>query len=460
MRRLAASVGAVALTAGGMLAMAPAFADTPENIDPDAGGSIIVHKHEKDSSSTDRNPAGKALEGVTFTVQEVLHGGQSIDLSTAEGWADAESVFAETAPDLPAGFTLSSGLDLAPTDDNGLATFTSDHIGVFLVTEKDSGPNLVTETAVPFWVAIPMPDGQGGWNYNVDVYPKNELGEPGEPTKVAGEEAVKAGDEFTWTISVDVPAAALPYTSFTIEDVLPAELTFVDWVSVSIGGTVLTDPDDYTVDPATHKITFTAAGLAKLSAAGATTVTAVLKTKVNEIPANGEITNKATITVNGSPKDGEGKTNYGELLLQKNTDGADEGEDASLPGAEFELYDAAPATDGTPQGNKVAEGTTNAAGQISWTLWVGNDTVKSKKFWLRETKAPAGHVLPANPWTEVTVNAGEATQATVTITNHKPEVPQLPLTGAQGTMVFLLVGLGLIGAGGTIAGVRRARMNS
>src|SRR5690625_7136143 len=92
MRRLAASVGAVALTAGGMLAMAPAFADTPENIDPDAGGSIIVHKHEKDSSSTDRNPAGKALEGDTFTVQEVLHGGQSIDLSTAEGTSEARRV--------------------------------------------------------------------------------------------------------------------------------------------------------------------------------------------------------------------------------------------------------------------------------------------------------------------------------------------------------------------------------
>ena len=117
------------------------------------------------------------------------------------------------------------------------------------------------------------------------------------------------------------------------------------------------------------------------------------------------------------------------------------------------MYDA-------KNGTKVAGPfTTNDAGEILVDgLWVGNNDVKSKDYWLKETQAPAGYVLPADPWTQVTVTAaGSATPTALAISNTQQQGPNLPLTGGAGSALFAIVGGALVAAGlGTIV-VRRVR---
>jgi len=108
-----------------------------------------------------------------------------------------------------------------------------------------------------------------------------------------------------------------------------------------------------------------------------------------------------------------------------------------LEGAKFELYAADKTT-------KIATGVTAADGSLQFDVWVGNDTDVTENFWLKETIAPAGHVLPADPWTEVTVNAGQATAATVTIENHLASGPEIPLTGGTGAGLLTLAGVGVL----------------
>lgn len=455
--RLLAGVGAFALAAAGLMGTATAKADPlVGNIDPALKGSIIVHKHVKADGSTNGNPAGAPVAGVTFKVTEVLRNNASIPLATAEGWQAIAGLTPSGVGTAPFSRGTSSS---NVTATNGQVTFGNLPVGLYLVEETDSGNNLIAEPAAPFLVTIPYPnaDGSGSWVYDVNVYPKNVL-QTITPTKSAGDPTAPVlGSSVDWTIGVPVPYSALDYKSFEIKDVLSANLQFEQWVSIAIGGTALV-AGDYTVSPDNTTVTLTTAGLAKLNAAqrpSGTTVTAVIRTKVVSIPADGIIRNQATITVNGKPSDTTGpSTNWGELMVKKVSNVGS----ALLAGAEFDVYATAPDANGVATSLPVAHGVTDANGTVKWTLWVGNDSVVQKNYWLKETKAPAGHVLPANPWTGPhAVNAGTVTEAQVTITNHKPTGPDLPLTGSTGSLAFGIIGLALIAAAGGTLAVRRAR---
>ena len=64
---------------------------------------------------------------------------------------------------------------------------------------------------------------------------------------------------------------------------------------------------------------------------------------------------------------------------------------------------------------------------------------------LVEVAAPTGYVLPTNADTAVAVKIGQTTTSdNVQITNTQSEVPELPLTGAQGTIILAGIGLGAI----------------
>ncbi|MDY5601980.1 MAG: LPXTG cell wall anchor domain-containing protein, partial [Schaalia hyovaginalis] len=67
---------------------------------------------------------------------------------------------------------------------------------------------------------------------------------------------------------------------------------------------------------------------------------------------------------------------------------------------------------------------------------------------LKETAAPAGYVLPAGDAAltplKVTPNATASSTVDVTIDNTKQNVPQLPLTGANGQLLLLIGGSALI----------------
>ncbi len=442
--RITALTGALALggTAllGGMTAQAAPIDGTQD-------GSIIVHKHVEDPASTDGNPAGAPLKGVEFSVAQVLHDPDGagplpagpIDMTTAEGWALAEQVFASPAPTLPADFSLATAA-VQNTNASGIATFSGLDLGAYLVTETGPGDNLIATAAAPFWVSVPMPTGDTAeWNYNVDVFPKNTLNDFTPTKEVTATDRVDPDGKVEWTVTAPIPASTLAYQSFSVSDPGAGGMTFDSFGDVTLNGTVLVSGTDYTVSGTS--IEFTAAGLAKVNAittpatgTGAeATVTVEVNTVVDEIPTNGAFNNTATVTLNGTPTLPSGTTNWGELLLNKTTS-----EDGSaLGGATFELYAA-------DQTTKIAEGVTAADGTLQFDVWVGNDTDATEDFWLKETVAPAGHVLPANPWTEVTVNAGQATAATVTIENHLAQGPNLPMTGGTGVALLTLAGVGVL----------------
>ncbi|ALG28808.1 hypothetical protein AOZ07_07285 [Glutamicibacter halophytocola] len=455
--KLIAGASALALAGAGLLGATAAAADDAPGIDSGMTGSISIHKSSAtpgeagDGNEITPDPGlDKELAGVEFTLQQVLHDGSPIDLSTAEGWELSEAVTsAGSAPSLPsAEYTLGAST-ATTTDASGVATFSGLNLGLYLVTETKSGDNLISQKHDPFWVTVPYPNEDGSWNYNVHVYPKNLLNEI-NLSKTVDDTAQLLGDNVTWTLETTVPASDLPYESFTLADVLPAQLTFVSWGALSLNGAPL-DAADYVISADNTEISLTASGLAKLDSAGEATFSIDLVTTVNAIPEDGKVVNEASLTINGTTVKDPANTNLGTIKLIKTDEG-----DQILAGAKFELYAEAP-VDGEPTGDPIATATTNDSGEIVWQVHVGIDDDLTETYWVRETVAPAGFVLPANPWSEVpAVDAGAT--AELTVTNHKADGPDLPLTGAQGTLLFTLAGIGLMAvAGGAVLVQRRAR---
>ncbi|VXB47711.1 Fimbrial subunit type 1 [Microbacterium sp. 8M] len=457
LRKLAAGLGVAALAALGALAVSPAAnaADTlsPSNI-TGTTGSITIHKHAGDPGAAGdgtqiTDPAkiaalGQGLEGVQFSVQRVSANGTPIDLTTAAGWDQAKTATPANVSSAP--FSLGTGTT-ATTDASGQAVVSDLPYGLYLVTETSSGPNPIVSPVQPFLVSVPYPN-QGTWLYNVHVYPKNKLNTT-EPTKtVADPKAPVLGSQIVWTVDAPIPALAAgdTYRSFSITDNLDSRLTYVGAV-VKIDGTTLAEGTDYTVSGNTV-ITFTATGLGKL--AGKTAVTADITTTVTSLGADGQILNTAVVNTNGSDRTtNTPQTNWGPLKVVKQ----DGNTKNTLQGAIFEVYDA-------KNGTKVAGPvTTDANGQILIDgLWVGNNDVKSKDYWLKETQAPAGYVLPADPWTQVTVTAnGQADPTSITISNTQQFGPNLPLTGGAGSTLFAVIGGLLVVAGVSAILVRRVR---
>ena len=443
LRRIVAGIATLALGVTGAAAIggvASAAPNVPGNINPDAVGSIIIHKHVKDATSTDGNPAGDPLVGVTFRVTEVLLNESSVPLATAEGWTAIEGLEPE---EIPGGAFTKGTATTHVTGANGQVTAGNLKVGLYLVEEIDAGSNLITAPAAPFLVTIPFP-GDGSWNYNVDVYPKNELGSV-TPTKTVGtpdtSADVQLGAIVPFTISVPVAKPALPYTSFSITDALSAGLEFSSWGAISIGSTAL-EAADYTISANNQTVTLTASGLDKLntaSAADGTTVTAVINAKIVDL---GQLENKASVSINGKPGETpEVTTNWARLDITKE----DSKNAAKLAGATFELYKADKTT-------LLATGTTDVNGKLSFNVWVGNDSDVTEDVYLKETVAPQGYVLPADPWTgPITLTADTTAETSITphtIKNLKAEGPELPLTGAAGTLAMSLGGLALVAVGG------------
>ena len=458
LRRLISGAAALALGLVGALSLGSfaSAAPTPGNIDPAAVGSIIIHKHVKAEGSTAGNPAGSPLSGVTFRVTEILRSGVSIPLGTAEGWTAIDGLTPAGVATAP--FSKGTATEHV-TGSDGKVTAGGLKVGVYLVEEIDAGPNLITAPAAPFLVTIPMPveatqTTPGGWLYNVDVYPKNELGSV-TPTKTAGTPSKPAdvvlGAIVPFTITVPVAKPALPYTSFSITDALSPGLEFSSWGAISIGGTALV-ATDYTISSNNNTVTLTAAGLVKLNAAsanGATTVTAVINAKVTSV---GQLKNKASVSINGTPGETpQVTTNWARVEITKQ----DKNNTATkLAGATFELYAENKTT-------LLATGTTDSFGKVSFIVWVGNNEDVTEVVYLKETVAPQGYVLPADPWTgPITLTAGTTAETSIkahTIDNLKVAGPNLPMTGAAGTAAMSLGGLTLIGVGATAILVARRR---
>lgn len=478
MRRLAMGAGVIALSLVGVSGLSSAASATGfPVVPPDRSGTLTVHKYAGDPTGQPNNGSPQnvtlpALEGVEFTLWQLGTSGGGgctpVTLTTPAGWASvtaASGAFDPATGNVPTGFcAVTAGGTTQATGSDGSTTF-PDLKGLYLVKETGSGDNLIKTPAAPFLVTVPFPvagtDGAAdSWNFDVHVYPKNKLNEftPQKTVAAANTDGVVTpGAVVPWTITVPVPKSPLPYTSLTIADMPAPGMAFTAWGTVSVGGEPL-QAADYTVDGA--KITLTASGLAKvnaLSASGDVSVTANLTTTVDGTQV-GPIKNDASVTINGTTKPvNPPTTNWGKLRVLKQ----DASSKVALAGAEFSVYVKTGADCSSVSGPAAASGTTGSDGVFSQVLWVSNTNAGAdagtKDYCLVETKAPSGYVLDTTPRL-VTISPVSDTVANYVFPNTKVNGPQLPLTGADGTVWFTVGGVALIVvAAGALLVLRRRR---
>lgn len=480
---LAASAAAVVL---GLGLAAPAAA--APLVDPNATGSITVHKFEAPDTPTGLPNNGTAVDttgltplpGVEFQVRQV----SGIDLSTNSGWTNASTlsgVFDAADPEgsiTGAGYTLAAGSSLV-TDAAGQASFTGLPVGLYLV-EETSFPAGVTPSA-PFLVSVPLtdPDNHDAWLYDVHVYPKNAVTSATKTVEDA--DAVQLGDEVTFTITSDIPNVD-PIDGYKIVDVLDSKLDYVASTVTLADGTTIAEGTDYTIthDAATNAVTvqFSAAGRAVLAAHNTTRVVVDIITTVNTI---GEIVNQALVYPNlpsfdiepgepgGPTTTPEVETRWGGLTVEKVGPGGQ-----ALTGAVFQVFTSA--ADAAAQTNPVtlngetefevtdADGTLTITG-LRYSDFANGATVAPGdagylQYYLVEVKAPTGYELLAQPIEFTVTAATTAAGIDLTVTN----VPhnggfQLPFTGGTGSGLLYLVGLGLV-AGGIVFLVIKRRRNA
>lgn len=460
---------------------APASAATPNLVDPDAVGSLTIHKYEAPETptglpndGTEQNVALPPLAGVGFTVYKV----DTIDLTGNQGWIDASDL-ADLNPDsvadiTAAGYTASAVGGETLTDANGEIALANLDLGVYFVVE--TSPLAGSTGVAPFLVTVPLTDpaNDDAWLYDVHVYPKNALT---AATKTVEDSAdIKLGDEIDFTITADIPNVAV-IDGYKVVDTLDSKLDYVSAAVTLADGTALA-ATDYTIthDAATNAVTveFTAAGRAVLAAHNSTEVQVVITAAVNEV---GEIANTAVLYPNlgsftvtpgepgGPTVTPEVITKWGDITVEK-TDKAG----APLTGAVFSVYptqqDAADGTNAIALGGATefavaADGTVTISG-LRYSDWANNAAVAAgdagyQTYWLAEIVAPDGFELLAEP-IEFTVTA--ATTA-VGVDLEVVNVPsnagfKLPLTGGAGTTLFIAGGVLLLG-GAVLLAIRSRR---
>ena len=446
------------------------------NIDFSKKGSITLYKKKGAESDTPAtggemgNVPGDPLSGVTYKITKLDYDLQNGDWST----------FPKSAADVKDENKTNTTFELT-TDAEGKVAFTDLPLGIYLVEETGAPAGIVS--GAPFIVSVPMVNkGSDAWNYDVVAYPKN--------TETKTEKTVKDADKniqdaYSYTINADAPTwgEGKKLTAFRFEDQLDKRLDFQQVTEVKAGDTVL-EAGDYSVNnPAENGnklvVKLTDAGLAKVKSGDKMSLTFEVKRK--EVGDTTELKNQADVIFN-NPNTGNEVTNktnevvtyHGKLKVVKK-DGKEAGK--VLQGAEFELYQctAQDALGTKLSVNKVDKWTTGADGTFTidglhLTDFEDNKEVApvTKKFCLKETKAPAGYALPDNPVTEI-----EFTRANVSATgdlegddeitlvseidNIKQDTPNLPMTGGAGVGILAAIGAAIVAAGAWFA--RRTARN-
>ncbi|MFT0762482.1 SpaH/EbpB family LPXTG-anchored major pilin [Actinomyces sp. F1_1611] len=498
-------VSSLALCAAGLVGLAsPALADSlpgPGQPGAPTSGSITVHKYagttvEKTGRSRAAGAAGNVrsngaeldgvdrhpLAGIPFSVSAVGVGtNESCDLLDLSDSANWDSLPQLASGDLPAGY-CSVPVGLAQnTDADGVTTFAGLPLGLYLVTEGES--DLVQAAVAPFLVTVPYPSTEGTgpaatneWLYDVHVYPKNQI--LGSGSKVMTGTGSGLGSLTSWTItsrplgSYDDGAANL--TAYVLSDPLADQLEYAPGTSElsyqTPGGSVeAVDPSYATFtdnELRAPTYTFTPEGLAWLATLPAgTQFIWDLQTAVIGVTTHGGIANRAyENTGTDDVEIGHATTFWGEARLLKQ----DSSTSAPLAGAQFQVFNAN--EDQTCEGELgdpvEVNGSTMFAsdenGEVFIAgLYTGDDyiTTPGRPYCVVETKAPAGYVLDSAP---VQIFVGEGTMPwgyVAMINNVKQDGPNLPLTGAQGTLLLSLGGLALVAIASGLYLVQRRRSN-
>ncbi|QWW19266.1 SpaH/EbpB family LPXTG-anchored major pilin [Schaalia sp. 19OD2882] len=383
-RRGLALSAVLALGLTGLASTAAHAADG--NIDPNAKGSIKIHKRESGSQNKDEaepngdNSTGVGVPGVIFTAYPI----EGLDLSVQASWNELSggySVPANICDATPTtirlntgNYNLGAGLPSTTTTDQGEASIGDLSVKAYLVCETTS-PSTVKKKAAPFIVTIPFPDngsgtvrqgdsGSGNWIYDVHVYPKNTVVQA--PTKgitVNGAgHGIKTGDQLTFPVEAKVPSVAEGefFSYFVIKDdfsdnLHKGKIAQVEIQEAGQAAWTAVDPANYTktadgTDPAV--LSFTADGLTFLKSKPNAKIRVTFTAEVKSVPADGTIPNTATLhvdtlptkpnTPNVPPTDDPGSptnpvaSNWGDLVITKQ----DKDNRKKLTGASFKVYNA------------------------------------------------------------------------------------------------------------------------
>lgn len=479
-KRFVTAVGASALGAAMLLsnvAVANAAPNEYGNIDFDRAGSLTIHKylHQDGDTVGDPSEAPAAddftdpVADVVFTAYPLLKDNVAVDLTDNAQWAALANLTPGAACTAPSGYTLGAGIVLPATNAAGTATAAM-ALGAYQVCETDA-PAKIVDTALPFILTVPLPH-ENGWVYDVHAYPKN--GEGQILKTIDPQQNTGLGSVVTFPVTVPVPTMAKTWTGFGISDTLDTRLAVegTGVASVKVDGVDL-DPSFYEVTTTGQEISmdFTAAGVDWLNEGPGDqigkNVVVVFQGTVTEV-GDGTIKNTAMLWPNNPNHDNsskplespEVKTHWGNLNVLKRAAGTT-GTNGLLNGAVFEVYNAADpyaadCTSAVRAGSAITvngstEFTSDSEGVISVAGLFVSDSVnpaieaEQRCYVLVEVAAPTGYVLPDNADTAVAVTIGQTTTAAhADIINTQSEVPELPLTGAQGTMILAGVGLGAI----------------
>ena len=472
-----ALLGGVVIAAVGLSA-----AGTPAFAAPGHGGtgSITVHKLEQpdgpigpnDGSRIDTAGAEPLVAGFTACAID------GVDLSVAADWdrlgglritqnGTARPVVSEDGAELG----LDCGAEQTTDASNGATEFADLVADRAYAVYESTAPANALHASQPTIVTVPYPGAGGGdeWNYHPHLYPKNAL---------AGSGASKTGEivggavEFDITVPINPLGDGEIYSQLRIDDELAAELQYTGG-DVALRGASgapvrLSEGDDYSLTaPKTgapgQTVTLDFQGPAGLDKINANSGGEIVPSIRADAIGSGSTANEARITVNGAataPGTGPAVANpekfFSGAHIVKMAKNRGASRNVPLAGAKFDVYTAADAATDCPATPAPRE-TRVLAGQISGDDGSTSEQVLAAgRYCVYEVGVPSGYKgLRGGVLLSV---AGENDSVTVVNTQmgaDEGDLPALPVTGAQGSVLLIASGAALLAVGLVLLVVRR-----